>query len=320
MKPFGALPRPTSRFRRPRQSWMRRLINAFRLRLTFLLVYALVMTVTVLILWPQARQYGYFYSPAERNKLWKELPSARSRDMLNVIYKDGPYHQMLAYLETPSDPHPEYAQLATRPEYRHLTQQLHQTALELELQKLEKNWRYAQFEGYQKLSRESRDLNSDQQARLRTLRRQVVTSLLEWSPSNEGHADQLCYRLKGTWSAKPPLPNEWRMELMEVSRKNTAHLLQSLQSQPDSLLLVLWRLRLQTCLLPLNSRQQATVAQLLDNYLGERVESPIQDQHLRVLAQCRKLLPVLTPERQRAWNSLADRLMPEQLDVLELRY
>lgn len=320
MKPFGALPRPRSRFRRPFRSWLTRLARANGLRLGFLVVYLMVALGTLGWGWHLCREYGYFYSPQQRFVLWQRLPEDKSLYLLALMYRhdnQNPYMAMLELAGSVEGNPPELDQWLRQPGYRECAEVARRAALEHRLTSLEKSWRFARFESLEKLSEQGQLFNTSQRERYKKLRSEAILDIVQIVPDSNERATTLSARVPQLWKARPPLDNPQRSEIagMELAQgkallvkaqEEARAQLDAVQPIPDldrgQLLATLRRLQLAVCLHLNPELQKHLDLEALAIYqasmirarasLGSRQRQKLECE-LRIQANCRKISPRL---------------------------
>jgi len=320
MRPFGALPRPRSRFERPRQSWMRRIFQATQLRFGFLVLYVLIAIVPFCTLYAMGRDSGYFYSTRERVALWKKLPDANAIAALNAVYQNdsqGPIMVILRHYQQPCEYRGEFLKLWQDPQWAAQAQAANQAGFDRALQVLDAEWRYYRFDNLLKHSDSARLFSDKQRRRLEELRKESVEAILREQPVDETRVQALRYRIWGIFSREPALDSAWRQAKIREGRIRQQELAQKIPTErlPEDQLEGLRRLQVQTKVggvLPGSvSMAQGLAQQFEQKALHDLGNPPILDVDLRILAHCRKLAPTLS------YSALSQKLSSDQRALLD---
>lgn len=320
MRPFGPLPRPRSRFERPRQSWMRRIFQATQLRFGFLVLYVLIAIVPFCTLYAMGRESGYFYSTRERIALWKKLPDANAIAALSAVYQNdsqGPIMVILRHYQQPCEYRGEFLSLWKDPHWAAQAQAANRAGFDRALQVLDAEWRYYRFDNLLKHSDSARLFTDKQRRRLQELRQESVESILREQPVDETRVQALRYRIWGIFSRSPELDSAWRQAKIREGLARQRELAQKIAVEllPEDQLKGLRRLQVQTKIggvLPGSiSMAQGLAKQFQQKALHDLGNPPILEVDLRILAHCRKLAPGLD------YSALEARLSQPQRAILD---
>lgn len=330
MRPFGTLPRPRSRFQRPRQSWMWRIFQALQLRFGFLVLYGVIAVVPFWSLYAMAREWGYFYSTRERVALWKTLPDPEAISALNAIYENdsqGPVMVILRHYQQPCEYRGEFLKLWSDPKWKAQAEAANRAGFDLALRVLQAEWRYYRFENLLKHSDSGRLLTGKQLARLQEMRRVGIDGILAEQPVDESRVQALRFRIWGIFTRTPTLDSRFRQQKVQEGRAREPKLVQQISAsvKVEDKLKGLRQLQVQTKISGVSQETARWAEQLAAPVLGkvlldlstptefrldERGERDLQDD-LCLLAHCQKLSPGLD------YSQLKGQLEPYQLAVLE---
>ncbi|MBN9417250.1 MAG: hypothetical protein J0I12_17525 [Candidatus Eremiobacteraeota bacterium] len=322
MRPFGSLPRPTSRFERPRCSWTRRLFLAGKLRVGFLLVWGLVAGMAMLALRGIGREYGYFYSTAERVELWERLPEGRAAGTLEAIYSNDPHRPEAVIARHATDP------TRSEPEFTALLEDVHWGAkarlaengdFDFALRRLMTGWDFRRFESLLVASHQGQRLNSVQRGKLDMWRREAAKAMMRVQPENDQQTKELCDQTDLIMRRPGRLTPHWYNFMKYASQQRQVELLTDLARVSDRprQIKILRKLVLLTHLGEQEfevTRDIGRNGRALAHQLAWEARQPGYnfEDSLRVLAYYRALVPTLEVKR------LAAELTPEQRDLLNL--
>ena len=322
MRPFGSLPRPTSRFKRPRQSWTRRLFLAGKLRVGFLLVWALVAGFALLVLRGIGREYGYFYSTSERVDLWERIPEGRAAETLAWIYSNEPHRPEAVIARHAADP------TRSEPEYTALLEDVHWGAkarlaedgdFDYALGQMIAHWDYRRFETLLVASHQGQKLNSVQRGKLDLCRREAAKAMLRTQPDSDQQTKDLCAQTDLIMRRPGRLTPHWYSFIRYASQQRQAELFHELERVSDRPRQI--RILRTLVLLTHLGAQDGLVARDIGRYgrslvqqLSWEVKHPTYnfEDSLRLLAYYRALVPTLEVKR------LAAELTPRQRELLNL--
>jgi hypothetical protein len=311
MREFGCLPRPISRFQRPRGSWFRRVLQAVQLRLGFLLVYALVGGFAFYQLWALGRSYGYFYSVRERGQIWGRFPDRAALATLEQIYGSEsaiPEIRLARQVDAPFIPNPTFPALLKDPMWAAQARLALASNLDSRLSALAMNMHYFRFEELLAASENGRLLTLEQRRALDQIRRQQVEWYVKvYQPADENDVEIRRFKMLGWYRLPGPLESAWRAQILAQARKNQLDLLNNLyylaKTGQDALPL-LRRLQLQVGLAGLAPRLAGQLEVLARRSVSDCIAHPT-DQGVILVAHYKRLLPQLDLSRLTPWLNTA---------------
>ncbi len=322
MRPFGRLARPVSRFQRPYRSWRRRLFFAGRLRLGFLLTWLLIVATPLIMGRTAGREFGYFYSTAERVTLWDRLLEGNSAGALVDIYghdSSRPEAVIARHALDPSRSEPAYTALLQDREWSGKAVQAQDGTFDRALLRLTTNWDFRRFEVLLEASQMGRRLTPRQQARLDVCRREAAKGLLRIQPEDDRQTRELCHQadviLRQPWRLTP----HWYQFMTNACQLRQVQLLTELGRAFDPSRQV--RILRVLLLLSHVGRQDTEVerdiqprGRALTQQLLWEIRQPDYnfEMKLRLLAYYRALVPTLEVKQ------LSDQLTPRQRELLNL--
>lgn len=320
MRPFGTLPRPTSRFERPRRSWTRRLFFAGRLRLGFLAVWALVAGAAFLVLRGIGREYGYFYSTADRAALWERMPEGRAAAILEAVYSNEPHRPeavIARHANAPSQNEPEFTALLEDAHWGSSARLAENGDFDYALRRLAAHWDYRQFESFLKASHNGQRLNSLQRSKLDMYRRETAKAMMRRQPASDQEARELCAQTDVIMRRPGRLTPHWYSFMKYASQQRQVELLTELGRAYDRprqihilrMILVITHLGGQDSEV---TREVRMRGRALAQQLAWEVRQPGPnfEESLRLLAYYRAMAPGLEV------GPLSKQLTPQQLKLL----
>ena len=314
MRDFGSLPRPTSRFRRPRGSWIRRVLQAVQLRFGFLMVYAVVAGFAFYQLYLLGRSYGYCYSLKERQQLWTRFPDREVLSTMILIYGSEsaiPEMRLTRAVYTPFYPNPNFSPLLKDPLWASQARRALGDQLDTRLSSLGTNFHFFRFEELLAASENGHYLTAQQRQRLDEIRRtQVEWYVQDCQPENETLVQVRRYKMLGWYRLPGPLEADWRAQILAKARNNQVELVKELSLGKAPSLPILRRLQLQVALAGLDARAAGQLQTLARGGVKDCMAN-LTDESVILVAHYKKLLPRLD------LSSLTPQLNPTQLKLLD---
>lgn len=316
MRPFGTLPRPQSRFRRPRNSWIKRMASASTLRLSFAVVYLVVAGAAGAKLYTLLRNSGYFYSIRDRQEVWRKFPEESALSTLEAIYgnqSDSPEMRLVRQVRQPFTSLAPLDDLLKDPKWSKQARLTRSVIFEARLTDLERGAFYYRFEELLAVSENGKLLTSEQRRRLDSRRRSEVEWFLsEARPESEARVQAFCFRMWGWYSRPWPLESAWRQKMQATARRHQRELVAGLSTNghlgEDTQLMR--RLQLQVRFAGLSPE---VVEPLLERAIHTRDWRPlnVSDNQLVLIAHFKKVLPNLDLSR------LLSQLTPKKREILD---
>ncbi|MBX3169926.1 MAG: hypothetical protein KF760_21155 [Candidatus Eremiobacteraeota bacterium] len=320
MRPFGSLPRPISRFERPRTSWTRRLFLAGRLRFGFLFIWMVVAGLAFAGLRAVGREYGYLYSTRERVRLWDKLPDADSASALMAIYGNDsqlPEVIIARHAAEPNDAEPQFVALLRDPIWGARARRVENGNFDFALRHLATTWNYERYEAFLEACQNGKALNSVQRYRLETCRRQAAKGMMKALPASDEETRALCTEIEAILTRPSPMSAPWHRFLVGACEQRQVLLMGEVKKAAyrRQQLALLRQIVLEVQLGGLESQVTPAAHLLAQQTLSQvltELEHPGPDfqDGLSVLACCKVLVPKLE------YPELAARLNSEQLAAL----
>lgn len=312
MRPFGSLPRPRSRFKRPLSSWIWRVVAAGKLRLGFTLVYLVVAGAAFAKLYGVARDSGYFYPVSERQALWRKFPDEAALSTLESIYGDKsnlPEMRLIRQIHQPLSSQPGFDELLKDPQWSTQAKIAQTANFDARLTDLEQVPYYYRFEELLAASDNGRLLDPKQRQRLDIRRRDEVEWFVnEAQPESEARARAFRFRMWGYYTRPWPLDAEWSSNTRLMARQHQRELVARLVKNVN--LADLRRLQLEVKFAGLVPELSGQLMKLAERTRDQH-PSGISDDQLVVIAHFKKLLPTLD------LRALTAGLTPKQREVLD---
>lgn len=321
MRPFGALPRPTSRFERPRHSWTRRLFVAGRLRVGFLLTWMVLAGLAFGALRAIGRDYGYFYSTSDRARLWDKLPNADAASALLTIYGNDsqlPEIILARHASEPEGAEPQYTALLHDPTWGAKARLVEVGNFDFALRRLLTNWSSERYQSFLQAFGNGAALDPSQRRRLDQCRRQVAKGMMRAMPASDEETSTMCLGIEALMTRPSMLSRDWYSFIKGACDERQYLLMEELRKAPDrrQQLALLRQVLVEVELGGMNSQVTPTARLLAQQTLSQLLaglDTPGEDlqEGLSVLACCKVLVPNLE------YPELEARLNPEQLAGLK---